>query len=132
MAPQWFDVTPIDREEVRLWVNAFVFTQAVEIPIYVLALTRSLRAGRRPWPLWGRAAAAFSLSLITHPIVWFVMPRLFWSWTRMVIAAETWAVLGEAVLLRVFGVRRALLWSLLANGLSCGLGLLSRHLLGGP
>jgi 4-amino-4-deoxy-L-arabinose transferase-like glycosyltransferase len=38
----------------------------------------------------------------------------------------------EAIWLAGVGVRRALVWSLLANGASLGLGLLSRWLVGYP
>ena len=127
------------------WLLAFAFTQAVEVPVYV----RALGPGRR---LAGRALIAFGASAITHPIVWFALPRL---WERLYLAlvglsagfviraplaryacmallAETFAVVVEWAYLRGFGVRRAWLWSLGANGASVTLGLASRALLGVP
>ena len=102
------------------WLSAFVFTQVVEVPIYIRALG-------------GRPLAAFGASLLTHPVVFFVFPRLwpgdYWSG---VAAAEAFAVGGEALYLSHLGVRRSVWWALLANGLSAGLGLGSRALFGWP
>lgn len=103
------------------WLLAFVFTQAVEVPIY-------LRAGAG-----GRTA--FLASTWTHPVVWFGFPLLqglglgYWG---MVLAAEVFAVGIEALWLRVNGVRRALVWSLVANAASALTGLLLRALFGVP
>lgn len=107
------------------WLLAFAFTQVVEVPIYLRALD-------------GRFGVAFGASAITHPVVWFVFP---WAFARllpsvgywpMVAAAEAFAVAVEAGWLAAFGLRRAPLWSLGANGASLGLGLLSRALFGHP
>jgi len=103
------------------WLSAFLFTQVVEMPIYA----RLARAG------W---IAAFGASALTHPIVWFVIPALvpgdYWV---MVAVAETFAVVAEALYLHFgFQVRRALLWSLLANASSASLGMMSRYLFGWP
>lgn len=103
------------------WLSAFFFTQAVEMPIYA----RLARAG------W---LAAFGASALTHPIVWFVIPSLVpGSYWGMVAVAESFAVVAEAIYLRLgFQVKRAFLWSLLANASSASLGMLSRYLLGWP
>jgi hypothetical protein len=113
------------------WLVAFVFTQAIEVPIYMRAL------GIRPDQGGGRARAlaiAFGASLITHPIVWFVIPRLWLgrSYEAMVVASEIFAVGAEAIYLQRFGVHRAFAWSLTANAASAGLALLSRHFVGWP
>jgi hypothetical protein len=96
------------------WLAAFTLTQLIEVPIYA----RALRGRRMRW------VAAFGASALTHPVVWWVFPRLwpagYWS---MVLAAEAFAVLVEALYLRLFtGLPRALAWSLAANGASCGAG----------
>ncbi len=118
-------LSPAAREVVResvqalgAWLLAFAFTQAVEIPIY-------RRAGA---PLW----VAFGASALTHPVVWFVFPRAGLEWIWMVVWAETFAWLLEALWLRWHGVRRPLLWSLAANGASLSLGLITRGLFGVP
>lgn len=103
------------------WLSAFLFTQCVEVPIYA----KLAKTGWLP---------AFGASALTHPIVWFVIPRLFpHSYWLMVAIAETFAVVTEALYLRLgFDVERALLWSFLANAASAGLGLLSRTAFGWP
>ena len=108
------------------WLFAFLFTEAIEVPLYTLAL-----APRRP--LLAALGLAALASLLTHPVVWFLFPRLvpepFWL---MAVLAESFAVLAEAAYLRALHVRRPLLLSLAANGASCGAGLLSSALLGWP
>ncbi len=100
------------------WTVAFAITQLVEVPIY-------LRAQRR-------FGVAFGASAITHPLVWFVVPA-FWhggSYVGMVLVAEVFAVVTEALWLRRFGVRHALAWSLVANAASVAVGLSLRALTG--
>jgi hypothetical protein len=104
------------------WLRAFLFTQLIEVPIYV----RGLRCS--PW-------VAFGASALTHPIVWFgfFSPRWQAGYTTKLVAAESFAWLAEAAYFRLgFRRPRAWFWSLAANGASLGLGLLSRRLFGGP
>lgn len=120
------------------WISAFAFTQAVEVPLYVAAVRRSVRLGatQRPLGLAAQIALAFGASAVTHPIVWFLIPRLpCGSYAEMVARAELFAVLVEGFYfyaLEVFTLRRALFWSLLINGASASLGLLSRWAFGWP
>jgi hypothetical protein len=122
----------------RAWLWAFLFTQAVEVPIWVHALREDRRPGRLgrgrgKWPPWIDVAAGFGASVITHPVVWFVIPRYApGGYVAMAMQAETFAVVVEAVYMSALGLRWALGWSLLANGASAGLGLLSRSLFGWP
>lgn len=120
------------------WFWAFLFTQIVEVPIYM----RGLRA---------RFHEALGASSLTHPIVWFVIPQAgdwfylhvleqrFSIWltasTRyaiMVAFAEVFAVVAEALYFRVIGLEKPWRWSLIANMASFGLGMLSRYYLGFP
>lgn len=129
---------------VRGWVSAFLFTQAVEIPVYVLAMRRALEreVARRPRGLPLQLAVAFGASAITHPIVWFVisgLPPSFQdpgpAYIEYVVRAESFALIVEAFYFYlVCGITfgRALVWSLLANGLSAGLGFTSRALFRWP
>ncbi|APR78743.1 Hypothetical protein A7982_04090 [Minicystis rosea] len=120
------------------WLSAFLFTQAVEVPVYFVALGRACSTDAsapiddRP----ARIAAAFGASLITHPIVWFVFPRLpFRSYEGMVVGAETFAIVAEGLYFALLGampIRWAFLWSLGANLTSVTLGLTSRSLFGWP
>lgn len=129
------------------WLSAFCFTQAVEIPIYVVAIRRARDRddAREPdlpeLPAWAetapaRIAAAFGASLVTHPIVWFLIPRLpLGSYGAMIVFAETFAVVAEGFYFAALGLaplRRAMLWALVANVTSASLGLASRHVLGWP
>jgi hypothetical protein len=107
---------------VEAWLRAFIFTQLIEVPIYA----RGLRCG---------IPAAFGASALTHPIVWFVIfhPRWQAGYGTKLIVAELFAWLAEAAYFRLVWRRpRALLWALVANAASLGLGLLSRRLFGGP
>jgi hypothetical protein len=117
------------------WLGAFLFTQAVEVPVWAPALRtdRRLTPGAEAWPLWRCVAVGFGASAITHPIVWFLFPRYApGSYWVMTAQAEAFAVLVEAAYARAFGLQRALTWSLLANALSAGLGLASRSAFGWP
>jgi hypothetical protein len=110
---------------VRAWLLAFLFTQAVEVPVYVVALR-----GKRPWV---RVAVAFTASALTHPVVWLFVSAVGRArYVPAVVAAELFAVSTEALWIQAFGVRRALLWSALANVLSLGLGVAARTLFGVP
>jgi hypothetical protein len=120
------------------WLWAFLFTQAVEVPIYVLGLR-------------ARPIEAFGATALTHPIVWFVIPPVFEQlylallaphpslrlaeepryWT-MVVVAEVFAIVTEALYMRALGREKTLRWSLAANLTSVTLGLLSRSMFGYP
>jgi hypothetical protein len=109
------------------WLIAFAFTQVVEVPIYLWALR-----DRVPSPS-KRFAYAFGASLVTHPVVWFAFPRLITTTYRgMVVAAEVFAIVVEAMILSGAGLPRPFLWALVANLTSVSLGLLSRYLFGLP
>jgi hypothetical protein len=118
----------LDPGEAAAWLRAFIFTQAVEVPLYVVALSRLSPA----LPLSRRIGLAFLCSLLTHPVVWFVFPRLFDSahlYEVMVAAAETFAITSEALLLArlaALPARRAALLSFAANFTSMSLGFLTR------
>lgn len=109
------------------WVRAFVFTQIIEAPIY----RRTLNAS------WTRALLP---STLTHPFVWFAFPALGHAlglgYVSMVVLAELFAWLVEALFFVATRPRvklgRALLVSLLANGVSLSLGLACRALFGAP
>lgn len=111
------------------WLWAFLFGQAIEAPLYAFALRRS----PRPPPPGRRLLLALLPTTLTHPIVWFVFPLLvpepYWL---MGALAEAFAVGAEAAVLRACGVSPGWPWALCGNAMSCGLGLLSRALIGWP
>lgn len=104
------------------WLMAFLATVAVEAPI-VVGLTRG-----HPTPAWRRGVIAIFAQLVTHPLVWFVFPRLVGLTGRSSLAlSELWACLAEAAFYAVVlpGLRpaRALGISALANAASILVGL---------
>lgn len=125
-------------EEVAGWIRAFIFTQAVEVPLYLLAFAWPLLRGRladgrpRPaLPMAVRVGVAFLCSLLSHPVVWFGFPRLIDSaehYAAMVVAAETFAVTSEATILWAVRLRYPLLVAFAVNMTSMSLGFLLRYL----
>ena len=152
---------------------AFTVTQLVEVPIYTWALrgarrTEKARSGGSRWgkesrrsapyeagaplplsrnTLFSRVIIAFGASLLTHPIVWFLLPSATLALHRTAVragappldelgrtllygvVAEGFAVIAEAFYLAVFRARRPLLWSLAANAASVLIGTLVVRLL---
>jgi hypothetical protein len=99
------------------WLSAFLVTQVIECPVYARALAHK----RAPWIF------AFSVSSITHPVIFFLFPRMWdTNYWEMVLYAEAFAVAAEALYLSVLSVRMSVLWAVLANGLSCAVGLTLR------
>lgn len=100
------------------WLLAIGLTLCVEVPVYAWLL-------RTPWRR--RLIAAFGTSVLTHPYVWFVLPTAlmpFIGYWGYVAVAELFAFAVEAAVCVVLGSkwRRASLASLVANGLSFGMG----------
>jgi len=130
------------------WAAVFLFTQAVEVPLYVIVLRR----GIVPKPSIARAAAiGFGASAITHPVVTFLIPGLVagifawmvgremslvssgtFRWIVLAVGCESFAVGVEAVYLKAFRLPRALLWSLAVNFASASLGLCCSLAFGWP
>ena len=110
---------------IQRWLLAFVWTLALELPIYTLWLHRHLRR----WTLCGLVLV---VNAISHPLLWFVMPRIAPYWCY-VLVGETGVVIVEAliiaaVLTRSLDITRALAIafaaSLTANLVSTVIGLL--------
>lgn len=108
------------------WLLAFVFTQVVEVPVYRRTLGVS-------------AFQAFGASLLTHPMVWFVLCSPLWnvSWGVRVAIAEFFAWLMEAAYFQWIvrahgGLTKMVSFTFVGNALSCGLGLLCHHFFGTP
>lgn len=97
---------------VLAWLTVFALTQAIELPIHARALRH--RSRRLAW------SAAFMASALTHPFVYLCYPTLAskLGWAPGLAILEGFAVIVEAAWLRRFGVRDALLWSLVANASS--------------
>jgi hypothetical protein len=120
---------------VQAWLGAFLFTQAVEVPIWAYALHqhRKVSPSGERWTPWVCIALGFGASAITHPFVWFFFP--FYApgdYVEKVIQAELFAVVVEAIYMNMLGLRWPLGWSFVANAASAGLGLISRSMFGWP
>lgn len=99
------------------WAQAFVLTLLIEGPIYGVGLRR---AGL-PWTQV--LALILGVNLVTHPALWYVMPRFspYWAW---VLVAETGVTLTEGALIaRQLGWARGLGLAVLANTVSTVMGL---------
>ncbi len=108
-----------------LWIRSFGFTIVAEAPVYIL-----LGYGRVGI---ARAFLAGALgSCITHPLLWFVWPRVVADYHLYVTSGELLVAIIEAIvfylLARPVGIARAVAASFLANAWSFGLGLFLRHL----
>jgi hypothetical protein len=115
----------IDAGAMWAWLMAFGLTQLVEAPVFALALHRDAEPVRS-WPrgfAWGWVPSA-----VTHPFVWFAFPVWMadFDYVWMVVAAEVFAVIIEAFILRKLGCKHPFSWSLFANALSVGVGLALR------
>jgi hypothetical protein len=106
------------------WFHAFVLTQLVEIPIYYRA-SRNLKPQQR-------LAYAIGASAWTHPIVWFVFPWESAPYVPTLLAAEAFAIGGESLWGKAFGVSHPLRWSLIANASSVAVGMITRALFAWP
>lgn len=104
-----------------LWLAAFAWTLALELPVYTLALERHVRGWR------ALVALVLAVNAVTHPLLWFAFPRLT-PYALYVVVAESCVTLVEAALvLAVMRPRRpgrALGASLAANATSTILGLI--------
>jgi hypothetical protein len=101
------------------WSGAYLLTQLIEVPIYLLA-ARSLS------PL-KRATYAFGASTLTHPIIWFCLQWGTLPYAVLLIIAETFAISTEGLWGRSWHVPRPWLTSLLANAASFAIGMIIRH-----
>lgn len=100
------------------WLGAFVLTQMIEVPVYLL-FSSTLPWNKRLW-------FAFGASTITHPIIWFALPWAAMPYAASVILAEAFAISVEAIWGRAWHVRRPWMASLIANALSASIGMLVR------
>lgn len=103
------------------WATSFAFTLLVEVPVGTWRL--------REHPRHRVVAALLLASSLTHPTLWWVLPRLFDDYWTFVVVGELAVVAAEAALLRLVvpaSCRDALSASLWANGASYLLGVLVR------
>jgi len=105
------------------WFPAFVLTVLVELAVVLVGLRGTGTAVGLP----RLGLLSVFANLATHPAVWFVFTQLFLVGTAAyVVAAETWAVLAEALfywaVLPGVSPRRALAVAVAANAASFVIG----------
>jgi hypothetical protein len=104
------------------WLVAFVWTLALELPIYTAWLRGAIRSG------WALCGLVLAINAVTHPLLWFVMPRLS-PYALYLAVGESGVVIVEALLIAVALRGRpralpiALAASLTANAFSTAVGL---------
>lgn len=110
------------------WLRAFAWTVIVESVIAVTLLRPAC-----PSRLRG-AGVVLIANFVSHPLLWFVLARLSFPFGPRTLWLEAWAWLAEAIVYRVslsrISLARAAAISAVANGLSWGLGVVVRELLG--
>lgn len=103
------------------WLLAFIATALIEVPI-VVAATRDLGL-----TLKLRSLVVLGAQALTHPLVWFVFPRLPGSAEAWFWCSELTAVVLEGVLyaraLTGLGALRAFGLAAVANAVSLGVGI---------
>lgn len=117
----------------KVWLIFFAVTFILETPVYVLALRRVTGS------IYKGVLASLVVNVSTHPVVWFVLPRLFVDdQVKYTLVAEGFAVSVEAVILivacRVLGwEHRPWLWlfglAFLANATSVAGGMIGFEVL---
>lgn len=108
---------------VAAWLASHLLTQGVEVPLAVALLARTGA------PAWRRGVASALGTLVMHPILWFVWPRVVADPTLGLASGELLVLGVEAVLLwRLVPAapRDALAASALANAASYLVGLALR------
>jgi hypothetical protein len=108
------------------WAVAFVWTCALELPVYTLFL------GRRFERWWAVCWLCLVLNITTHPALWSLFPRFepawFWLAVAEAVVTAVEAALVSVCLLRSMPPRKAIALgfysSLAANALSAGVGCL--------
>lgn len=89
-------MTPYSVEWTIAWAMALAITLAAETPVYAWLLDRPRRRG---------VLVGMTASLITHPVLWFVVSP--WLWVRHLWTTSTWIAV-EIVITLVEGVWVAL------------------------
>ena len=102
-----------------LWLRSFLFTLAVEIPVYVVVSRGQVRPRKA-------ALAGALCSCVTHPLLWFVWREFFTDYKTYVISGELLVGVVESLIFfavaRPVTLPRAISASFLANAASYGLG----------
>ena len=95
------------------WIMAFLLTQVIEISVGSLVW----RDAEVKW--FRKAYIIFGASLITHPMVWFVFPKIQvdggFDYEEYLLMAEAYAYGVEVLYYYVMKVKNPFLLSIIAN-----------------
>jgi hypothetical protein len=112
-----------------LWVRAFAFSLVTEAPFYAL-IGRLHGKGEAPIPVARLVFAGAVGTCLTHPLLWFVWPRVISDFAWYTVSGELIVAAVEAIVLfalaRPIPFSRAVAASFIANAASYGLGELVR------
>jgi len=83
-----------------LWLSAFVKTQLIEVSIGLLLLVTLSSRGRLspPFVFTRDLLVLFLASAITHPPLWFVLPKLCKQWG---LNYEAYVTIGESLVVLI-------------------------------
>jgi hypothetical protein len=113
------------------WCQAFAFTLVVEVPLFVLVAARGLTRAERA-PIWRLILAGAAGTALTHPLLWFVWPRVIADYTTYIVTGELLVALIESLtffaLASPIRLARAIGASFIANAASYGIGALLQEL----
>ncbi|HEX2690721.1 MAG TPA: hypothetical protein VHN14_29095 [Kofleriaceae bacterium] len=73
------------------WLTAFTWTLAIELPIYALAIGRCFAR----W--WSVVVVVLAINLVTHPMLWFVFPRITPRWLYVAVGEVTVTAIEAAL-----------------------------------
>jgi len=109
------------------WLKAFAITLALEVPLYVLVSRRFVQKDRKVSTL-RLALAGAAGTFLTHPLLWFVWPRVVHDYTAYIISGELIVAVVESFVFylasRAVSLRAAFITSFVANAVSFALGAL--------
>lgn len=113
-----------------IWWRTFLFTLAVEVPLFVI-VARVGAGGVRTSPIVLACAGAMG-TCITHPLLWFVWPLVGLSYSAYIVSGELIVAVVESftffAVARPIRLSRAVAASFIANAASYGLGALLQGL----
>jgi hypothetical protein len=111
-----------------IWIEAFIITLVTEVPIFILLGKRFARSLAHPPGALRLAVAGAVGTCITHPLLWFVWPRVVADYTWNVVTGELLIALIETVtffaVARPLKLYQAFIASIVANSASVAVGYL--------
>ncbi len=106
------------------WIRAFLLTLAIEIPVFAAIGRKLIGKKKISWPRL--IIAAGTGTLLTHPLLWFVWPRIISDYTTSIILGELLIALIESAtfyaIARPIRLPHAVITAFAANAASYAIG----------